>query len=153
REEADVLAPLAEGRQRNREHAQAVVEIEAEAAFVHRFAEIPVGRRDHADVDRARPVAADRAHLLVLQDAEELRLDARARLAHLVEEDRPARCLLEETATLPVGAGERAPDVAEELALEHPFGKRGAVLRDEGTPRPRAVVVDRAREELLPGAR
>jgi hypothetical protein len=101
---------------------------------------VPAARRPH------------RAHLAVLQGAQELRLDRRARLADLVEEERPAVRLLEEPPVVAVGTGERAAHVAEELALEEPFGERGAVLREEGAARARPMVVDRACQELLPRA-
>ena len=49
-------------------------------------------------------------------------------------------------------AGERALLVAEQLGLEDRLGDRGAVDRDERALRARAVVVERAREQLLAGA-
>src|SRR6185436_18986181 len=47
---------------------------------------------------------------------------------------------------------ERAAHVAEELALEESLGDRGAAHRDERPRAARALPVQRARDELLPGA-
>src|SRR5207244_156110 len=72
--------------------------------------------------------------------------------AHLVEQNGPAMGELE-LAELPRGgAGERAPLVAEELALEQLARQRRAVDGDErlGPARPRLVHV--ACDELLAGA-
>jgi hypothetical protein len=49
------------------------------------------------------------------------------------------------------GAGERAPLVAEDLALEQRLGEGGAVDGDEGPPGPGTVVVDGAGHHLLAG--
>src|SRR5262249_23480890 len=93
------------------------------------------------------------ADLAVLEDAEQRGLDREARFADLVEEEGAAVGRLEEPASGAIGAGERAADVAEELALEERVGERRAVRREERPARPRAVVVDRARDQLLAGAR
>ena len=50
------------------------------------------------------------------------------------------------------GAGERAAHVAEQLGLEQRLRQRAAVDRDEPLVAARAVVVDRARDQLLAGA-
>jgi hypothetical protein len=87
-----------------------------------------------------------------LEDAKKLRLEARARLGDLVEEDRALVGLREEAGTLTNGAGERALLVAEELGLQELAGQRGTVDRDECRMRALARGVDRARDELLTGA-
>ena len=50
------------------------------------------------------------------------------------------------------GAGERALDVAEQLALQQALGQGAAVDADVGAGRPRAEVVDGAGDQLLAGA-
>ena len=83
----------------------------------------------HVDLDRL--VAADALERALLQDAQELDLRRRRDLADLVEEERAAVGLLEAPGAPPIGAGEGALLVAEELALEERLGERGAVERDE----------------------
>ena len=55
----DVLAAIAKGRHQDREHAQPVVEILAEASGLHLGLEIPVGGSYHPDVDLDRPIVTD----------------------------------------------------------------------------------------------
>ena len=66
-----------------------------------------------------------------LEHAEERRLHRAGELADLVEKDRAALRALERADVLPLGAGERAAFVAEELALEQGLGERRAVDADE----------------------
>ena len=54
RERQDVLAPLAQRRELDRDHVQAEVEVLAEAAGGDLVAQVAVGRRDDAHVDAAR---------------------------------------------------------------------------------------------------
>ena len=86
---------------------------------------------------------------MLLQDAQQLRLELERNVADLVEEERSAVGELEPADLLRDRAGERAALVAEELALEKPGGNRGAVHFDE---RPRLAgrqLVDRPGDELL----
>src|SRR5438093_2630495 len=141
-----------ERRHADRKHGEAVVEVQAEATRRHLGLERAVGGRDDARAHAAGAVGAHRLHLLVLEDAEELRLHGRRRLADLVEEDGAVARRLEEPATVTLGAGERPAQVTEELALEERLGNGGAVLHQEGRLRARAAAVGGARQELLAGA-
>ena len=96
RQVGDVVAPLAQRRQRNLDDVQAVVEILAEAARRHLLREPAVGGGDEAHVDLAAVGRADALHFAVLDDAEQLRLDRHRQLADLVEEQRRAVRLFEE---------------------------------------------------------
>src|SRR5581483_9511606 len=89
----------------------------------------------------------------LLQEAQELRLQRDRQVADLVEEQRAAARRLDLAERLLHRAGERAPFVAEELALEQRLGDRRAVDRDEAAAVPRRQPVERAREQLLAGAR
>ena len=128
--------PLAQRRIENREHVEAVVEIAAELLVGDHLREVAVGRRDQPDVDADGPGAAQALELLLLQHAQELRLQLERDVADLVEEQRAAIGQLEPADLLRDGAGEGALLVAEELALEQPRRNRGAVELDE---RPRAA--------------
>src|SRR5581483_995177 len=80
---------------------------------------------------------------------EELRLEARAHLADLVEEERTALRRLEDPGLRALRAGEGAALVAEERALEERVGERPAVLGVEGAAAPRREGVERASDDLL----
>ena len=78
-------------------------------------------RRCHdPHVDTLRPRAAEPLELLLLQHAQQLRLELERNVADLVEEERAAVGELEAADLLRDRAGERAALVAEELALEKP---------------------------------
>ena len=78
----------------------------------------------HVDADVGQP--ADPLERLLLEEAQQLRLQARRHLADLVEEHRAAVGGLEQPALLLPGVGERAALVAEQLALEQLLRQRRA---------------------------
>ena len=127
----DLLLPLAQRRQPHLDDVEPIVEILAEAACLHLRGEIPVGRSEHADVDARGARIADAPDLALLQHAEQRGLDGRRKLADLVEQQRPAVRLLEETALRRARVGERSLGVAEELALDQRRGNGTAVDRHE----------------------
>ena len=99
---------------------------------------------------RSAPIGRD---LLLLDRAQELRLEPERHLADLVEEEGTAARQLEVAPARLGRPGERAPAVAEELGLEQLLGDRGAVDGDERLLPPRAREVERPGEELLADAR
>ena len=119
----------------------------------HHPKEVAVRRGDEADVDLDRLRTADPLELLLLQDAQQLRLKLERDLADLVEEQRAAVGHLEAADLLGDGAGEGAPLVPEELALEETGRNRGAVELHERAVAAVASVVDGPREQLLARAR
>ena len=149
----DVLRVLAQGRRLQHHHRQPEVEVLAEVTGGHGAAEVLVGGGDDADVDGERPFGADRLDLAVLQDPQHLGLGLEAHVADLVEEDRPAVRLDELADLAPVGAGERALLVTEELGLDELLGNRGAVDPDERLARPIREVMQPAGNQLFAGAR
>ena len=116
----------------------------------HHAAEVAVRRGDDAHVDGLLARAADGAHGLLLQRAEEARL-------HLRSASRRSRrggsCPPSASRKRPFRSrsapGERAAHVAEELALEEVRRDRAAVDADEGLLRARARVVDGVGDHLL----
>src|SRR5437762_2368753 len=80
----DVLAPLAQGRQVAGAHVEPVVQVLAEAPGPHFLLQRLVGGGDDADVGVQLLGAADAAEVAVLQDAQQLRLQAGAHLGDLV---------------------------------------------------------------------
>ena len=57
----------------------------------------------------------------------------------------------EKTLARPVGSGERAPGVSEQMRLHQRFGQGGTVHGDERAGRPQAVGVQGAGEQFLAG--
>ena len=150
---ADVLQALAKRGHRNGHDAQPIVEILSETARRDELVEPAVRRRDDADADADRLLAADALQLAVLQDAEQLRLRRLVQVADLVEEDRPAVGQLEPAAPQRRRAGERPLLVAEQLALDQ-LGRDGrAVDLDERPGRERTLPMDVRGEQFLARAR
>src|SRR5206468_3121120 len=93
-----------------------------------------------------------RPDLVLLEDAQELRLERWRDVADLVQEDRAAVGFGEEPGRVADRAGEGAAHVPEELALEQRLGERAAVDGHERPLAARAVRVDGTCDELLAGA-
>ena len=133
----------------DREDRQPEVQVLAILTRRDRGLEVAVRRRHDADVHLQRHGAADAFEALLLQRAQDLRLQRQRQVADFVEEQRAAVRELE-LARLPRRrAGERALLVTEELGLEQRLGNRGAVDGDERSVGARAQHVQRAREQLL----
>src|SRR6185503_18389386 len=81
------------------------------------------------------------------------RLQRRRQLADLVEEQGAAVGLFEGSGVRAIGAGEGALLVAEQLAGHERRRERAAVDGDERLALPRPEIVQRARTQLLAGAR
>jgi hypothetical protein len=110
-------------------------------------------RREDAYV-RADPlVAADALHLVAPEHAQELRLELDVEVADLVDEERAAVRLFEDTDARLGRTGERAALVTEERGLEERARHGGKVEDDERSGRARALLVERLGEDLLAGAR
>jgi hypothetical protein len=73
-QQRDVFAPLAQRRKRHFDSVQTVEQVATEKLFASQVLRRPVGRRDEADVDLARPRAADRHDFAPLEDRQQLRL-------------------------------------------------------------------------------
>jgi len=152
-EQGDVLEPFPEGRQVDDDLVEAVEEVLPEGAGPDPFGQVPVRGGQDPDLDRRALARAERPELAVLQDAEELGLDGHGDLGDLVEEDDPAVGLLEQARLVPVGPGEGALAIAEQLRFEEVLGDGGAVADDERLVLVRAQAVDGPGDDLLAGPR
>ncbi|ABA47527.1 hypothetical protein BURPS1710b_2767 [Burkholderia pseudomallei 1710b] len=153
REQRDVLAALAQRRQPQPDHVEPVIQILAEQPLPHARLEILMRRRDHPHVRAQRTVAAHAIELPVRQHAQQARLQIERHVADLVEKQRAVLGLLEAALARRLRARERAALVAEQLGFEQILRDRRRVQRDERAVRAWAVPVQRARDELLAGAR
>ena len=148
----NVLGSLAQGRHVEAQDVEAVVEVEPELALLGHGPQVAVGRRHHPAVGADRLVAADRAHLPLLQHAQQLALHHAAHVPDLVEEERPLAGHHEQTLVVLGRAREAASPVPEELALEQAVRDRRAVLGQEGLAVVDPAGVDLLGDQLLAGA-
>jgi len=117
-------------------HLEAVVQILTEVPlFDFRF-EIPIGRRQHSDIHLHFTVAANGPALTLLKDAQEFRLHANRHITNLIEENGPVHRFDEEPFARDLRPGKRPFDMAEEFALQQPFGHGGAVDRHKRVAAP-----------------
>ena len=152
RQDGNVVGPLAQRRQVQRDQVDAVEQVLAELAARDLVGERAVRGRDDAHVDRPRLARAEHLVGAVLEDAEQLHLRARVEIADFVEEDRAAVGNLEAAPAIGARVGEGPADVAEHLALEERGRDAAEVHLDERTAPAPAVAVDRFGDELLAGA-
>jgi hypothetical protein len=142
---------LAERRELEADHVEAVEQILTEEPFGDEIIEVAVGGRDHPDVHVDGAVLSERGDLLLLEGAEQLRLEAEGHLSDLVEEEGAAVGRLKATHALLRRARVGATAVTEELALHEGLGDGGTVHRDEGARSASARAVDGPRDQLLAG--
>ncbi len=115
------VGPFAERGQRQLDDVEAEQQVLAELPGGDGGVEVAVRRRDQADVGRAGPRLADPLVAALLEESEQLGLERERQVADLVEEQGPP--FRRGDLALGIGdrTGERAPSVAEQVALEQ-FG-------------------------------
>jgi len=147
---AQVLATLAQARNRQRGAGDPVEQIGAKSAGAHLVAQALIAGRDQTKLDAPRPRAAERVHLSALQHAQQIRLQIHRHLRDLIEKQSAAAGALNlaDHAGAP-GTGEGTLDVAEEFARQKLARQAATVERNERGLRVRAARVNGARKDLL----
>ena len=145
----DVARPLAQRRDGQGEDAETVIEILAEPACLDLRTQVSVGGGDHAHVETQHALAAQPLDLALLQDPQQLALQAQFHLGDLVEQQGAALGEFELAGPGLVGAGKGAPFVAEQHRLQHVFRDGRAIDGHEGLGRPGRVGVQVAGKDLL----
>lgn len=129
-----------------------MIEVFAEETGFDPGQKITVGGRHHAHLHAKLLRGANSSYCARLQDPQEPRLELERELTELVEEESAAVRSLEEPRFVGGGAGERAFDVPEELALDELCGQGAGVDGDERRARAGALIVDGAGDQLFAGA-
>ncbi|KAF5032439.1 hypothetical protein DSECCO2_617260 [anaerobic digester metagenome] len=146
----DVVPPLAQGRDVDADHVQAIQEVRPETALGRLLLQVLVCGGDDLHVHGDGAPTADPHDLPVLQHTQQIDLHGQRHLADLVQKQgaRVGQFELAGTA-LAVRAGEGAAGVAEEFALDQFRGDGSAVHGHEGAAGAAAFRVDAAGEQLL----
>src|SRR5205085_2014924 len=121
-QERDVIAPVIQGRYAESCHTKAKVEIFAERVALGGGEQVGLGCSDQADVHLDLLVAAEAADHSLLQHAQELDLQVERQVLDLIEEERAALGILNETDPTFLGIRKGTPLVAEQLALDQVLG-------------------------------
>jgi hypothetical protein len=132
--------------------SSSIEQVLAQLAVGDRALRIAVGGGDHPHVDLDRLVAADARHDAGFEHPQQLDLQLDRHLGDLVEEQRAAVGALEVALVPPLGAGEAAALVPEQLALDERRRDGAAVERQERRLAAPAQLLQRLRGEILAGA-
>ena len=151
-EVGNVVAAVAQRRQRDGDHVDAVEKIGAKTAAGDFLMQQAIGGADDASVHAPFFVIADAREMAVLQDVQQLRLQAGIDLGNFVEEQRSALRHFHAAGLGGVRAGERALLKSEQLAFDQRCRNRRTIHLDKGTLTPRRALVDKARQNFLSGA-
>ena len=151
-ENGDVVATLTKRREIDPQHVQAIVQVGAETTLLDMLAQRPVCRRHNAHIDGNRLPAANTRHFTLLEHAQQLHLRTRRHLANLVEKERAGISEFKTAQPALCGTGERSLLMPEQLALEQRFRQRTNIHRNERLAATRTETMNRARDQLLPGA-
>src|SRR6266545_416358 len=85
RQRQNVLAPVAQGRQLDRNNRQPVIQIFAKCSLLDRFFQLDVGGGDDADIDPTRASVAERRKFALLNYAQQTDLRFRWNVSYLVK--------------------------------------------------------------------
>src|SRR5215471_446205 len=136
-QEHDITVSIAERRNANVEHVDAVIEIRAKRALLDRLVQIAIGSDDHANVGADDARAAETLELALLQDAQQLGLGRQRQLGDLVEEQHATSGQLDLPRLRLLCARESPALESEELRLDQLIRQRRAVDGDEWAMSPR----------------
>src|SRR3989304_2640183 len=120
----------------------------AEFTPVGHFGEVPVGGRDHADVEGTGDARSHNFVSAILENTQKFDLGPEIAISDLIKEDRAGVGHLESSRPILVRIGERATAVSEHLGLKERGSDPTEVDFDEGLVLPRAVPVNRLGNQL-----
>ena len=147
-----VLASVPQRREQNGDDVQPVKQILPEPPVADQLRQIGVGGRNNPDVDLDRAGVPQSLQLALLQDPQELGLQAAAHRSDLVKKERAQVGGFELPLACGDGASKGAARMPEELCFEERFRHRAAVQGDKPVPPARAVVMDGPGRQFLAGA-
>src|ERR1019366_7278666 len=142
---------VAQRRHLDVEDVEAVEEVTAQMAALHRLLRILVGCCDNAYVDRRFGFTPKAAEFTVLEHAEQLGLGGGGHLTNLVEQQCPFFSQFETSGASLNGSSERSFFVAEDLALDQRLRDGGAVDCNKWLVSAGTQVVQAARNQFLAG--
>src|SRR5262249_22735756 len=145
REIVDLTPALPQRRNRQREAVETKIKIRAKTSAADVRLQVAIRGGEDAHIDGLGTVGSEARHDPLPEYAKQLRLCSQRELSDFVEEHGAARGRFEETLSRLQRTRERAPLMAEELALEQRVAERRAIDPHEGPLGPRRVRVNRAR--------
>ena len=148
----DIFLAAAQGRDVEDGDLEAVVQVTAEFAGLHRLLEVLVRCRDDAHIDLLGRIGTHGNDHAFLKEAQQAGLELKGQFAHFVEENRAAGCGFDKAhAPALVGTGERAGNIAEQLGFDEIGRDTAAIDLDEGLFTAVAQAVDALGHDILAG--
>src|SRR5262245_5678122 len=152
RQNWNIIATVAQRRNLNRYHANAVIQIFAELILRNHCGEVSIGGGDHANVDRNLFCTADSSDGPFLKYTQQLHLHRGTRVSDFVEEYRALIGNFKQTLLVGCRAGERTFHISKQLAFEKCFRKCTAIHRYKRGVGPGTINVDGLGYKFLSGA-
>src|SRR6266702_3349407 len=151
-EKRDIIAALPKRRDSDGKYVYAVEQIFPESACGDHFRKVPVGGDNDPAIYRDGLVGTDLLEGTPFEDPQQFGLQSQRHIANFVEKEGAPSRLTEFPLPLPVGSGERAPHVAEQLALQQRIGNGSAVDRHESSRHSAAFNMDGAGKDFFAAA-
>ena len=151
-QQRNVFGTLAQGRNSDGNHIQAVVEVASKLFFIYHFLQVAIGCGHQTDINFLRLRAAKAFEFPLLQGAQKFWLNFQRNVSHLVQKQRALICQLKPSGLLHNRAGESAPLMAKQFALEQTRGNRRTVELYQGPILAAAAIMDSASDQFLSGA-
>ncbi len=148
----NIIAAVAQRRERDADHVDAVKKIGAESARLDFLLQLSVRRADYARIHSFLFVVADAREMAVLQDVQQLRLQARVELGDFIKEKRAALREFHTARFRGVRSRESAFLESEQLAFEERAGDCRAVHLHERAFPPGRSFVNETRQHFFPRA-
>jgi len=148
-QDADVVRPFAQRRDRDRHHEQPMKEVAAKRGAFPQRIDLQVGRGNETHVDAPNPRLTEPAILLLLQQAQQLHLCGGRQRVDLIEKQRAPLRGGDQAFGRLLRSGEGACLMAEQLVFEEMIRHRAAIDWHKRPRAARAALVDVASVKFL----
>src|SRR6266436_3041802 len=145
----NVLPPFSERRQQDGEDVQAIVQVTPKLTASYHLRQIPIGCSYQADIHFVGATTAQSLELLLLQHAQQLRLQLRRDVAYFVQKQRAFVSHFEAPDLLRDGSGEGALLMTEQFAFLQIHWNRRAVQLNKWASAALTGIVNGMSDELL----
>lgn len=144
-----IVSTLAECGQLDASDADSVQEILAESLLERFLSQVPVGGREESNINPPELRLSDWHDGVLLEHAEERRLNSNGQFADFVEEEGSSASCFEQSLLILNGSGERPASMSEQLAGGQFVAESAAIECEEGAVSASAEFVNRTGHEFL----
>ena len=141
-QQTGIIHPVAQRGDLQLNDAQPIVQVFAKSSFFHKFGEVAVSGRDHANVNFDWLRATNSFERVLLQNSQEARLAGRTHFSNLIQKQSSGVCAFKLSNAFLVSARKRTFLMPEELTLQKAFAERSAVNGNVGPGVPRIGLMD-----------